>query len=704
MRVRAPRDLGAAALLVAALAGCGGRAGPAPPSAPERRATPVTLAADAWHSCAQVQDTLRCWGTDPLDDGSGATSVRHLREPRLGVVVPRVGAVRDLDLGLRHGCAALANGALVCWGRVDGDPYEASPGPARVEAMPGPVDVVDVAVGSRHGCAVTRAGGVWCWGVNEEGQLGDGTHEPRAAPVDTELTGIAAVSANGVQTCALHRDGAVSCWGDLGGDHRLARSRPFPVRWITDAVEVSSGARTCIRRAGGEVECWSWVTLEGQPFTRPAPVLGLSQPRQISAGGHQGCAVEGDGRVLCWEWPTSAETEAIPSYPVPDVRDAVEVAVGDQHACARTGDPAAGSIVCWGADDVGQLGDGAPRIADRPLRVAGVASVVEVSAGAERTCVRQRSGVVRCWGEKILATQYLPVRAAMAGWSGTPAEVATAGDSEEIDATSRGVCTRTGARVVCQDSDELPDVLEGVRAVDLPLNHRLGCWITTAGRVSCRGVARWTECSSSTADCAAPQEVEGAADIVQLAVAETHGCGLDARGALWCWGGFDRWGPAQPARQVRGIEPMVGLAAGSRHACAWSAAGALWCWGANTTGEVGDGTTEARLTPTRVALAGPCVAAAGGEGFTCAALADGRVQCWGVGAEGQLGDGARVARMAPSEVVGLPPVDALAAGLAHTCARTREGEVWCWGRGFAGQLGQGIEAEREAPVRVVGLE
>lgn len=707
MRRRGPRSSKARALLagLAALAGCSPAPAPATPA--ERTATPTTLAASEWHSCAQVRDgTLRCWGLDPLDDGSGALAVRGW-EPRVGAVVPGLGPVRDLDLGLRHGCAALATGALHCWGRLDGELFDAPPVPSRVQAMPGPVDVVDVAVGSRHGCAVTRAGGLWCWGANENGQLGDGTDKTRATPVDTKLTAIAAVAANNHQTCALHRDGGVSCWGDLSdAAGRLARARPFAVRWITDAVELSIGGRSCIRHADGKVECWSWNPIEREPFTRPFEILGLTAPIRISAGGDRGCALEADGAVKCWTWGPTDSSDPRPAYPVPDVRGAVEVAVGDRHACARIGAPdaAEGSIRCWGNNEHGQLGDGLPRLAERPLRVAGLGDIVEVSAGKARTCARRRDGALRCWGETIVRTLQSPIRAVEQGWSGTPTEVATAGAVEEIDATTTGVCTRSGTRVVCFDSDDPQEVLEGVRAVDLPPNPRFKCWVTLAGRVSCSGSPGWQRCDGDADECRAPREVEGAADIVQLAVGQNHGCGLDERGAVWCWGLLDGQWPAKPATRVDAIDPAIGVATGSRHTCAWSAGGALWCWGANDHGEAGGGTTDPRAAPTRVALASPCVAAAGGDGFTCAALADGRVQCWGVNATGQLGDGTRATRSLPGDVVGLTGVDALSSGLEHTCARTRAGEVWCWGAGFAGQLGQGTEPELAAPVRVAGLE
>ncbi|MCZ7534734.1 MAG: RCC1 domain-containing protein [Acidimicrobiia bacterium] len=42
------------------------------------------------------------------------------------------------------------------------------------------------------------------------------------------------------------------------------------------------------------------------------------------------------------------------------------------------------------------------------------------------------------------------------------------------------------------------------------------------------------------------------------------------------------------------------VSAGRYHSCALRASGALWCWGYNGKGQLGDGTTTNRPSPTRV--------------------------------------------------------------------------------------------------------
>jgi hypothetical protein len=73
--------------------------------------------------------------------------------------------------------------------------------------------------------------------------------------------------------------------------------------------------------------------------------------------------------------------------------------VGLNHACALG---STGSVVCWGANYRGQLGDGA--VSDdrgTPTKlhsVVGLRDVVQVASMEETTCARRRNGRIACWG------------------------------------------------------------------------------------------------------------------------------------------------------------------------------------------------------------------------------------------------------------------------------------------------------------------
>jgi alpha-tubulin suppressor-like RCC1 family protein len=78
-------------------------------------------------------------------------------------------------------------GVVWCWGyNASGQLGDASTTDSNV-----PVQVswlgsgaVAISAGSSYSCAVITGGTVKCWGANESGQLGDGTTNQSATPVD----------------------------------------------------------------------------------------------------------------------------------------------------------------------------------------------------------------------------------------------------------------------------------------------------------------------------------------------------------------------------------------------------------------------------------------------------------------------------------------------------------------------------------------
>src|SRR5258706_189561 len=94
-----------------------------------------------------------------------------------------------------------------------------SPAAGRAEA---PTGDTAIGAGRSHTCAVTSAGGLRCWGYNSAGQLGNSSTTGSAVPVAvcadascaTPLTGVAAVSAGALYTCAVTSAGGLRCWGD----------------------------------------------------------------------------------------------------------------------------------------------------------------------------------------------------------------------------------------------------------------------------------------------------------------------------------------------------------------------------------------------------------------------------------------------------------------------------------------------------------
>ncbi len=144
------------------------------------------------------------------------------------------------------------------------------------------------------------------------------------------------------------------------------------------------------------------------------------------------------------------------------------------------------------------------------------------------------------------------------------------------------------------------------------------------------------------------------------------------------------------------------VSSGESHTCGITTAGKAYCWGAGDRGQLGDGFTEARLTP--VPVSGELVfdmLSAGSE-YTCGVTVTGDAYCWGSGDLGQLGNGSTADRLAPVRVIGAPAFASIATGRAHTCALTAAGDAYCWGSGAQGRLGNGSTTDHLTPVLASG--
>ena len=129
--------------------------------------------------------------------------------------------------------------------------------------------------------------------------------------------------------------------------------------------------------------------------------------------------------------------------------------------------------------------------------------------------------------------------------------------------------------------------------------------------------------------------------------------------------------------------------------------GAAFCWGQNPHGELGDGTTEDRSTPTPVLGDHTFVSLTGGITHTCGITDDGAALCWGANNVGQIGDGSGNEgedRTEPVEVAGDLTFTTLSAGEEFSCGITDDDALFCWGTGLP--LGNGTGEPTTEPVAV----
>lgn len=338
--------------------------------------------------------------------------------------LPPPNPIVDLASRSQHTCALRKSADVLCWGRNDfgqlgnGQTRDA----ARLVKAAGLADATQITVGHDFSCALRRGGTAVCWGNNFDGQLGDGrgaigrgVQSLRATKV-TGLGEVTQLSAGEYHACALDTAGAVHCWGNgddgqIGSDRARAFGRPLRIEQLGPAKQVAAGwSHVCALERGGAIKCWGRNT-EGQlgdgksgSRLKPVKVATIRDGVELVSGHDHSCARTRAGEVWCWgdnagkQLGSGARGKPKSNTPikVTGLAGVVQIAAGHEHNCARLD---SGKVVCWGNNSRGQLGAGAsPSVTQVAPR--GITDAIDIALGAEHTCVLRRTGDVTCWGDK----------------------------------------------------------------------------------------------------------------------------------------------------------------------------------------------------------------------------------------------------------------------------------------------------------------
>jgi alpha-tubulin suppressor-like RCC1 family protein len=332
------------------------------------------------------------------------------------------------------------------------------------------------AAGWAHTCAVLANGTAACWGGNQFGQLGN------AGQALAGCVGGLAVCSNGpvavsgafvwtrlaggyLYTCGIDNAGAAHCWGagrlgELGNGSQADSNVPTNVSGglVFSQLSAATGGDLACGISANALYCWG-TGYFGQPGTG-----GVSQ------------------------------FAAVP-YRVAPALTFNAVSVGELHACALDTTNAA---LCWGANGLGQVGDGTTTDRTLPVGVLGGRTYTQIVTGLAHTCALDATGVAFCWG----ASGQIGRTTTTATEQATPTAVAGAQHFTQIAAGGWHTCG-----------------------------------IDNAGQTYCWGDNSYSQFGDGTVTSSQlPKLITGLPAFTQIVAGGAHTCGITAAGVLWCWG------------------------------------------------------------------------------------------------------------------------------------------------------------------------
>jgi YD repeat-containing protein len=157
---------------------------------------------------------------------------------------------------------------------------------------------------------------------------------------------------------------------------------------------------------------------------------------------------------------------------------------------------------------------------------------------------------------------------------------------------------------------------------------------------------------------------------------------------------------------------IVEIAAGQFHSLALGEGGRVYAWGRGSSGQLGNGGTAQSTVPVLVNLgvldAGErirTITAGGDSSFALTNL--GRIIAWGANTSGELGDGTTQNRPEPVWVMQPAWFDGLGfesvtPGFNHCFARLTDGTFVAWGQNTSGQFGNGTQTGSTTPIAIDG--
>ena len=147
---------------------------------------------------------------------------------------------------------------------------------------------------------------------------------------------------------------------------------------------------------------------------------------------------------------------------------------------------------------------------------------------------------------------------------------------------------------------------------------------------------------------------------------------------------FDKAGNSKKSNNIdfKISVPFKEMAVGGYHILALDNDNNLWAWGDNEFGQLGDGTTTNKTSPTKIETNITFVQLSAGAFHNAGIDTEGRLWVWGLNTFGQLGDRTTINKSKPQKIMGDKEFTKVMASGYLTLAIDTNNEIWHLGKDF----------------------
>jgi alpha-tubulin suppressor-like RCC1 family protein len=403
----------------------------------------------------------------------------------------------------------------------------------------------------------------------------------------------------------------------------------------------------------------------------------------------------------------------------------------------------ANTAQAWGINSKGELGDGTTEGPEKcgvaseekacstvPIAVSKLSGVKALAGGEEHGYALLENGTVMAWGanedgmlgDGTKTASDLPVGVCEVGYSGT-APCAPEHYLKGVRAIAAGTGPGDGVAlledgtVVDWGEMSFADLGDGVTAQsDVPVHV---CEAGYPGPYPCPAEHDLKEATAVTAGERFALAMHGPnGEVAGWGSSDLNSSGTSGKGSTFgngkIEGGTSQKVPVavcavgETAPCTNSLSGVTAIASGETHSLALLSTGKVVSWGAGYSGDLGDGSIEGAVSPVEVkGLSEEVKAISAGGAFSLALLKGGTIDAWGSNEDGRLGTGSMsgpeecgelktpCSTRATPAANGLKDVSTIAAGLSQGLALLGDGSVMAWGQNGDGQLGNGTSTGPE---------